>query len=156
MSPVNSSVPAKAGKPSAYQLQGTGRAKRVTKQVAVADTRVRAATRILTDALALASTAAAAVAVVNKTYGTSYPTTTRYVDAVTGAGVADVIARASEAAPTAEYPPVIGAFDDSKDGAALPGQAVLGEYEAPADSPPGKTPKAKSKKDEAMADTAPE
>ena len=54
------------GKSSAYQLQATGRAKRAVKQVSVADSRVRAAARVLTDALALAGKATAAVETVNK------------------------------------------------------------------------------------------
>ncbi|GAB2874302.1 hypothetical protein [Hymenobacter ruber] len=143
------------GKSSAYQLQANGRAKRAVKQVSVADTRVRAAARVLTDALALASKATAAVEAVNKAYGTSYPTTSKYVEAVAGGGVTQALAKAGEIAPTAEYPPVIGSFEDSKDGAALPGLAVLGEYEAPADVKTEKPAKAKARKEEAPADTVP-
>jgi hypothetical protein len=143
------------GKSSAYQLQATGRAKRAVKQVSVADSRVRAAARVLTDALALASKATAAVETVNKTYGTSYPTTSKYVEVMAGSGVADTMAKAGEVAPTAEHPPLIGSFEDSKDGAALPGLAVLGEYEAPAEVKAEKTTKAKAKKEEAAADTVP-
>lgn len=140
-------------KPSAYQLQATGRAKRATKQVSVADVRVRSATRMLTDALALAGKATAAVEAVNKTYGTSYPTTSQYVDAVTGAGVAAAIAKAGEMAPTAEYSPIISPFEDTRDGAALPGLAVLGEYEAPTDSKTEKLSRVKAKKEEDTVDT---
>lgn len=140
------------GKSSAYQLQATGRAKRAVKQVSVADARVRAATRVLTDALALAGKATAAVEAVNKTYGTSYPATSKYVDAVAGGGVADAIAKAGDVAPTAEYPSVIGLVEDSKDGAALPGLAVLGEYEAPVTEKPAKVKKtAVEKPDETPA-----
>ncbi len=143
------------GKSSAYQLQATGRAKRAVKQVSVADVRVRAATRVLADALALASKATAAVEAVNKAYGTSYPTTSKYVEAVAGGGVADAIAKAGEIAPTAEHPPLIGSFEDSKDGAALPGLAVLGEYEAPGNIKTERPAKAKARKEEAPADTVP-
>lgn len=141
-------------KSSAYQLQATGRAKRATKQLTVADARVRAATRVLTDALALASKATMAIEAVNKTYGTSYPTTSQYVDVVVGAGITAAIAKAGEMAPTAEHPPIIGSFNDTKDGAALLGRAVLGEYEGPADVKMEKPAKVQEKKEEATAGAA--
>jgi hypothetical protein len=60
-------------KPSSYQRQATGWAARTTKQVVVAEGRVRAAARVLADALATADKAAAGIEAVNKTYGTGYP-----------------------------------------------------------------------------------
>ncbi len=127
-----------------------------SKQVSVADTRVRAAARVLADALADAGKAAAAVVAVNKTYGTDYPTSSKFIDAVAGAGAADALAKAKEVAPTAEYPPIIGTFEDSKDGAALPGLAVLGEYVAPGEVKAEKPAKAKAPKAEAVAEAAAE
>ena len=149
-------LPASAGgKSSAYQLQATSRARRAVKQVSVADARVRAAPRVLTDALALAGKTTAAVEAVNKTYGTGYTTASKCGEAVAGADVAEAIAKAGETAPTVEYSPVIGSFEDSQDGAPLPGLAVLGEYEAPADVKAGKPVKVKARKEEAPADTVP-
>ena len=139
----------KAGKPSAYQLQATGRAKRATRQVAVAETKVRAAARVLTDALKLADTARAAVEAVNKTYGTDYPGSAKYVDVMAEAGIPDALAKAVEAAPTPEYPPLVGVVKDSPDGAALDGSAVFGEYEAPVPAKETKSRKAKEAEAEA-------
>lgn len=136
----------KTGKPSAYQLQATGRAKRATRQVAVAETKVRAAARVLTDALKLADTARAAVEAVNKTYGTDYPTSAKFVDVVAETGIPSALAKAAEAAPTPDYPPLVGAVKDSPDGAALAGSAVFEEYEAPA---PAKETKLRKAKEEA-------
>ena len=144
----------KAGKPSAYQLQATGRAKRATRQVAVAETRVRAAARVLTDALKLADTARAAVEAVNSTYGTDYPTRSKFAEVVAGVGITDALAKATEAAPTPEFPPLVVVVKDSADGAALSGLAVFGEYEAPADVKTEKPAKVKARQEVAAADTA--
>ena len=60
------------------------------------------------------------------------------------AGAVEAVAKAWEVSPTAEYPPIIGPFENSKDGAELPGLAALGEYIAPAAefAKPEKKPKA--------------
>ena len=139
----------KAGKPSAYQLQATGRTKRATRQVAVAETKVRAAARVLTDALKLADTARAAVEAVNKTYGTDYPTRSKFEEVMAETGIPDALAKAAEAAPTPDYPPLVGVVKDSPDGAALDGSAVFGEYEAPADVKTERPAKAKARREEA-------
>jgi hypothetical protein len=118
-------------KPSAYQRQATGRAARATKQVVLAEGRVRAAARVLADALATADKAAAGIEAVNKTYGTGYPSKSKYVQVLGETGISEAISKAAEAAPTPEHQAIIGTFEDSKDGAELPGLAVLGEYEAP-------------------------
>ena len=70
----------------------------------------------------------------------------KYVEVMAGSGVAEAMAKAGEVAPTTEHPPLIGSFEDSKDGAALPGLAVLGEYEAPAEVKAEKTAKAKARR----------
>lgn len=118
-------------KPSAYQRQATGRAARATKQVVISEVRVRAAVRVLADALANADKAAAGIEAVNKTYGTSYPSKSKYVHVLGETGISEAMSKAAEAAPTPEHQAIIGTFEDSKDGAELQGLAVLGEYEAP-------------------------
>ena len=118
-------------KPSAYQRQATGRAARATKQVVISEGRVRAAARVLADALVTADKAAAGIEAVNKTYGTGYPSKSMYVQVLGEAGIPDAISKAAEAAPAPEHQAIIGTFEDSKDGAELPGLAALGEYVAP-------------------------
>ena len=142
----------KAGKPSAYQLQATGRAKRATRQVAVVDTRIRAAVRVLADALKLGDTARASVEAVNKTYGTDYPTSSKFAEMMAESGISEGLAKAAEAAPTTEFPPLVSLVNDSPDGAALPGQAVFWEYEAPTNVMTEKTATAKPGNQETLTE----
>lgn len=138
-------------KPSAYQRQATGRAARATKQVVISEGRVRAAARVLAEALADADKAAAAVEAVNKTYGTGYPEKSKYVQVLAETGIVAAIGKAAEAAPAPEHQAIIGTFEDSQDGAELPGLAALGEYVAPVAEKPAKPKKPAAEK----PDTAP-
>lgn len=135
-------------KPSAYQRQATGRAARATKQVVISESRVRAAARVLADALAAADKAAAGIEAVNDTYGTSYPAKSKYVQALDASGIAAAISKAAQAAPAPEHQAIIGTFEDSQDGAELPGLAALGEYVAPVAEKPAEPKKAAPKKKE--------
>jgi hypothetical protein len=67
-------------------------------------------------------------------------------------GMSDAIRKAAEVAPTPEHQAIIGTFEDSKDGAELPGLAALGEYVAPVAEKSAKPKKtAAEKPDEAPA-----
>lgn len=131
---------------SAYQRQATGRAARATKQIVISEGRVRAAARMLADALATADKAAAGIEAVNKTYGTGYPSKSKYVQVLGETGISNAISKAAEAAPAPEHQAIIGTFEDSKDGAELPGLIALGEYVAPVAEKPAKVKKTADEK----------
>ena len=118
------------GKLSAYQLQAAARTKRALKQVSVADAKLRAAVRNLADALGLAKQSRETVEALNTLYGTKYPELTKFVGAVVGLNLAELMKEAG-ADSVVESLPLTQPVADSKDGALLPGRAVFGEYEAP-------------------------
>jgi hypothetical protein len=61
-------------------------------------------------------------------------------------GLSEAISKAAEVAPTPEHQAIIGTFEDSKDGAELPGLAALGEYVAPVVEKPVKPKKTAAEK----------
>ena len=112
----------------------------------VAEGRVRAAAHVLADALATADKAAAGIEAVSKTYGTGYPSKSKYLQALGETGISEAISKAAEAAPTPEHHAIIGTFEDCKDGAELQGLAALGEYVAPVVEKPAKVKKTATEK----------